>query len=498
MVSTIHEPGRFPEPGPVEPDQGSASRLLRNATAAALVGAAIIHFAYAPHHLDENTSHGLFFLLMGWAQLGLAAAVARKAPLGRAVVAVGVLLNVGIIVVWVVSRTVGIGGAVEAVGFPDALCTVLEGFIALGLVAALGKGFSRLKLPEVTSGAFIGGSVVAVVALVTASMVPALGGGHSGHSHDATTTHGAAAGSVHDAGAHDVSAHDASAHDASAHDASAHDAPGQSHDSIDPAAAKFLAERRAAFLGGLPADVVAKRTEANRLWIADKIRTGSKLMTSLPEAEREQRIKTFTDWTVLHFTDEAHGGHTGNHTSGVAEWQWMPDPADRAKLEAQLKVSAAVIPQFPTAADAMKAGYFQATPWVAGIGAHYVNVRYLAGPFDPAHPSILLYGGNEPTSPIVGVSYAIYAGAAPEGFVGPNDNWHLHPALCMVGTMVVGADNTPKDLCESVGGSKGSGDDQGGLFMMHLWQVPGYESPWGLFSGENPNLNLATEDLPGV
>jgi hypothetical protein len=31
--------------------------------------------------------------------------------------------------------------------------------------------------------------------------------------------------------------------------------------------------------------------------------------------------------------------------------------------------------------------------------------------------------------------------------------------------------------------------------MAHLWQVPGYESSWGLFSAENPNINVATSDI---
>jgi hypothetical protein len=31
--------------------------------------------------------------------------------------------------------------------------------------------------------------------------------------------------------------------------------------------------------------------------------------------------------------------------------------------------------------------------------------------------------------------------------------------------------------------------------MLHLWQVPGWESPWGLFSGENPAINIVTSDM---
>jgi len=33
------------------------------------------------------------------------------------------------------------------------------------------------------------------------------------------------------------------------------------------------------------------------------------------------------------------------------------------------------------------------------------------------------------------------------------------------------------------------------MWMGHLWQIEGWESPWGLFSGENPLLNLANADL---
>ena len=37
---------------------------------------AIIHFAFAPDHLDEQTSHGVFFLVVGWLQLLVAGALA--------------------------------------------------------------------------------------------------------------------------------------------------------------------------------------------------------------------------------------------------------------------------------------------------------------------------------------------------------------------------------------------------------------------------------------
>jgi hypothetical protein len=82
------------------------------------------------------------------------------------------------------------------------------------------------------------------------------------------------------------------------------------------------------------------------------------------------------------------------------------------------------------------------------------------------------------------------------GFAGPNDTWHEHPALCLIGgAFVIGADNTPKELCESVGGTKSNGFFGQHLWMMHLWQVPGWSSSWGLMSGESPAINLARTDI---
>ncbi len=142
----------------------------------------------------------------------------------------------------------------------------------------------------------------------------------------------------------------------------------------------------------------------------------------------------------------------------------------------------------------MAGGYRQVTPYVPGIGAHYLNITRLTdGKFIPSEPEMLLYNGNDPESELVGLSYGMLDGEVPEGFVGENDTWHQHPSLCLVdGFFVVGPDHTPEDMCASVGGEKGIG---GEMQMAHLWQVPGWESPWGLFSGENPNLNMVTTDV---
>jgi hypothetical protein len=67
------------------------------------------------------------------------------------------------------------------------------------------------------------------------------------------------------------------------------------------------------------------------------------------------------------------------------------------------------------------------------------------------------------------------------------------PALCTLGNLVVGIDGTSRELCESIGGNINQGLQD--LWMGHLWQVPGWENPWGLFAAENPRVNAATSEM---
>src|SRR5262245_18634768 len=110
---------------------------VRLVVAAALVGAAVIHFAYAPVHLQENTAHGVFFLAIGWAQLGLAFALYRWREARWPWSAVAVI-NAGVIALWLVTRTAGLPGSdPEPWGFPDGLASGLEAVAVLGSLLAL-------------------------------------------------------------------------------------------------------------------------------------------------------------------------------------------------------------------------------------------------------------------------------------------------------------------------------------------------------------------------
>jgi len=130
------------------------------------------------------------------------------------------------------------------------------------------------------------------------------------------------------------------------------------------------------------------------------------------------------------------------------------------------------------------------------IGAHYIKAANFRG-FDPAKPAMLLYDGTNPDSKIVGLSYATLSDPEkpPEGFAGPNDPWHKHDSnggLCMKGGVVVGAESTSEAECAARGGTKSALHN---LWMNHTWVADGWQSSWGLFSAENPDLGGKIGDI---
>ena len=110
---------------------------------------------------------------------------------------------------------------------------------------------------------------------------------------------------------------------------------------------------------------------------------------------------------------------------------------------------------------------------------------------------MLLFDGNDPGSRIVGLSYYIRqeGNVAPtQGFVGENDPYHRHLGLCLGAGGVIGDSTTTEEECAARGGSKSTGADG---WMAHAWVVPGCESPWGVFSGENPVLDATMAEATG-
>jgi len=269
--------------------------------------------------------------------------------------------------------------------------------------------------------------------------------------------------------------------DAGGH-AEAHAEPSASHAPGEPGHASDDAELRyKAFTAGLADNQVEAVLDDYERYFADHLmRTG---------VARDQALRAM-DAAMKGYvrSGEGNGGH--GHT-GPAPWQPLADEATRDTLARQLVAARQATAALPTAADAVKAGYFMIVPYLPGIGAHYVKLSYLADDvFDPAKPEILLYSGNYPDSEVVGASYL--AGGAkdtpPEGFAGPNDGFHFHDQLCWVQRLVVPARDAA--TCADAGG-RFRGITGTAIWMNHVWVVPGWESPWGLFSPEHPDLTLA-------
>jgi hypothetical protein len=191
----------------------------------------------------------------------------------------------------------------------------------------------------------------------------------------------------------------------------------------------------------------------------------------------------------------ANEGNSGHGHRGPVPFTPL-DPATRDTFRQQAAAAQQVVATYPTAADAEAAGWKRITPYVPCIAAHYLKAGAFGNGFDAAEPEILLYNGTDPTSQIVGLSYLQFADAdkAPEGFAGENDPWHVHTQLCIGGGGVLGDESTTEEQCKERGGTLRKLDN---LWMTHMWPVPGWDSRWGLFSSEHPDLGGRIGDING-
>ncbi len=125
----------------------SGDRTLYAAAALSLV-AALIHLWVAPEHFGEWWGYGAFFLVAAVAQL-LYAPILLVRPV-RTVLLAGIAGNLAIVVLYLLTRTVGIpllgpeAGKVEGVGLADLGATTSE----MGIALALGAVLLRDTTPE--------------------------------------------------------------------------------------------------------------------------------------------------------------------------------------------------------------------------------------------------------------------------------------------------------------------------------------------------------------
>jgi hypothetical protein len=186
------------------------------------------------------------------------------------------------------------------------------------------------------------------------------------------------------------------------------------------------------------------------------------------------------------------------HQAATGAFQQPLTAQQQALLQQQLILARATAMRYPTVADAEAAGWRRAGPFAPGLGAHFFKWTgtggsgFVApGPLTSAEimsPASMIYDGTHPDSRIAGLMYVTSANFYPSGFAGPNDIWHYHSNVCVVYLpnggidTPFGADTTvPKSMCDGVRGQLLARTP----WMLHVWVVPGYDSPEGIFSHDN-------------
>jgi len=121
-----------------------------------LSAAAIIHFVVAPEHFAESWAHGIFFILIGCTQLLYAITLVAPrlwATKPRAFFLSGILGNSALILIYILSRTIGIpigqhADHIEPVGLIDLLCQLFELAAILLLYVLLFTLYARSSIRD--------------------------------------------------------------------------------------------------------------------------------------------------------------------------------------------------------------------------------------------------------------------------------------------------------------------------------------------------------------
>ena len=132
------------------PTYSGRSKMILYAAAAFSLLAALIHLWVIPEHFEEWWGYGVFFLISAVAQGAYTAALLRWPR--RPLLLLGIGGNVWIIVLYLLTRTVGIpffgphAGEVEGVGVADLFATTSELALVVALIWVLLRGLPRERM----------------------------------------------------------------------------------------------------------------------------------------------------------------------------------------------------------------------------------------------------------------------------------------------------------------------------------------------------------------
>ncbi len=514
-VTIERERSSAPGPGGDGVTQPHLGWLVAGLSAAA----GVIHLAMVPVHADGGLLDPLGFAAVGWFQLAIAAVIlsGRDSKRTYLAAAVGNAVALGL---WIWSRTVGLpfgnhANIAEDIGAIDAASAAMEvGVVVLAARLALADG--RRSIGRLAP------ALVAVGALGLATTVISSSEAAS-HGHGTTTpalTAQAALKADIDAKRCDRQFNDPSYWKEAdylgidtyqggamvaetATGAAATSADGHSHGAAAamPAVSTTTTEpdptggRGTKALDGL---VAATSTSGQGEGAA------AQLVIRLGEASDDDYgawlwwLKS-TAFLTAHSHSATATDDTGGHGGHVGPQPWvaLTSKKDCKKLADELAVAREVAMTYPTAQDAMDAGWVRVTSYVPGIAAHYMNFGYVDGEFELKKPEMILYDGDDADAHVVGLSYYLIQDGSAEptqGFTGYNDHGHRHIGLCVGPGGVIGDSTLTEEECAARGGRKSGGSK---AWMSHAWVVPGCESPWGVFSAASPILDKALGESSG-
>lgn len=171
----------------------------------ASLGAAVIHFAVVPTHWREWIPAGLFFLTIAlfqliWARLIL---VRTTTP----VLASGILLNVGVVALWALSRTSGApfgphSGEPELVRAADLCALLLQIYVVMAAGWVAYRGHHGEPIPAFGNAVVLLGACAVVALASTVGVASGLQHGHPESAGAATDHHGPQVGPADDHHAH--------------------------------------------------------------------------------------------------------------------------------------------------------------------------------------------------------------------------------------------------------------------------------------------------------
>lgn len=142
-------------------------------------------------------------------------------------------------------------------------------------------------------------------------------------------------------------------------------------------------------------------------------------------------------------------------------------PVDDAALEQTLADVRSATAEFQDVSTAEDAGYVQISPFVPGMGYHYVNLGLLDGTVNPTEPEALVYVDNP----------------------AHDDKRRLAAVEYIVPYEVIPSDASASELDDmfpGVEGDKWHKEDDIDSWTLHAWIW--YPNPEGLFHSTNPRV----------